>query len=68
MALRLSAREIMVAAALCKKAKLYAIPDDFEGLPQEQLSAAIQNTKNGLWEKHLLSMDFDGNTTLSEEV
>lgn len=68
MALRLSVREIIVAAAMCKRAKLYAIPDDFEGLPQEQLSAAIQNTKNGLWEKHLLSMDFDGNTTLSEEV
>lgn len=68
MALMLSAREIIVAAAMCKKARLYAIPDDFEGLPQEQLSAAIQNTKDGLWEKRLLSMDFDGNTTLTDAV
>ena len=47
---------------------LYAIPDDFAGLPPAQLSAAMQDTKNGLWKKRLLFMDFDGNTTLNEEV
>lgn len=68
MSITLSAGELLVAAALCKKAKLYAIADEFAGLPPAQRSAAIQKTKDGLWEKRLLSMDFDGNTTLDGEV
>lgn len=68
MAISLTAREIMVAAAMSKKAKLYGIPDDFEDLPQESVSAAVQDAKNSLWEKGCLTMDFDGNTTLSETV
>jgi hypothetical protein len=54
-------------AFLCRKQKLYGIPDAFAGVPQDQRQAAIRSACDSLVEKQIATTDFDSQITLDPD-
>lgn len=62
------ASELIYAASLCRLKYLYGIPDVLSSLTEEVKAEAIQEAVQSLMSKNYISMDMDGNFTVSETL
>ena len=65
--MRFNAQELYVLAALSGKKKMYGIPNGFEWLPDDEVNVVRQEVSDALLEEGILSMDFDGEISVSPD-
>lgn len=62
-----SAIEVAAIASAVGVEKVYGFPNISDGLPEGEQIACLQNAVDDLIRKHIIKMDFDGNTELDAE-